>query len=112
MIYNMRRRKKKKQLTWLFSNSLYYEASEQSKTFSANFESAGRAWVGIKINITARHLVGQMWYLNNNGNPYLARVSVFTATKGFENGEYRTIIFDEEPTGELLAFLQANATPL
>lgn len=26
--------------------------------------------------------------------------------------KYRTITFEEEPTGDLLAFLQANATPL
>ncbi len=110
MIYNMRRRKKKpRQLTWRFYSGITYG---KSQTFSANFESAGSAWVGIKINVTANKLVGQMWYLNNNSNPYLARVSVYTVVKGFENGEYRTIIFDEEPTGELLTFLQANATPL
>ena len=27
------------------------------------------------------------------------------------NQAYRTIIFDEEPTGDLLTWLQANATP-
>ena len=53
-----------------------------------------------------------MYYLANSGNPYLARVSVYTIIDGFKDKEHRTIIFDEEPTGELLAFLQANATPL
>lgn len=109
MIYNMRRRKKPRQLTWQFYSGISYG---KSQTFSANFESAGRAWTGIKVSANERDRVTQMWYLLNSSNPYLARVSVYTITKGFENKEHRTIIFDEEPTGELLAFLQANATPL
>ena len=53
-----------------------------------------------------------MYYLTNNSNPYLRRVSVYTITKGFENRDYETVTFDEPPSGELLAFLQENATPL
>ena len=110
MIYNMRRRRKKpRQLPWYFYSRISYG---NPQTFSANFESAGRAWVGIKISANERDGVTQMWYLVNSSNPYLARVSVYTITKGFENREHRTIIFEEEPTGELLAFLQQNATPL
>ena len=111
MIYNMRRRKKRpRQLTWQFYNRMM--SYGKSQTFSANFESAGRAWVGIKISANERDGVTQMWYLLNSSNPYLARVSVYTIIKGFENREHRTIIFDEEPTGELMTFLQGNATPL
>lgn len=111
MIYNMRRRKKKpRQLTWQFYNNM--SSYGESQKFSTNFESAGRAWTGIEVSATPKFGVTQMWYHTNNGNPYLSRVSVYTRTKGFENREHRTLIFDEEPTGELLAFLQANATPL
>lgn len=110
MIWNMRRRKKKpKHLTWRFYNRLSYRKSQD---FSANFESAGRAWVGIRINANERDGVTQMYYLTNSSNPYLARVSVYTIIKGFENSEHRTITFEKEPTGDLLAFLQENATPL
>ena len=110
MIYNMRRRKKKqKRLTWYFYARMGYGKSQK---FSANFESAGRAWTGIQVNASERGGVTQMWYLTNSGNPYLSRVSVYTITKGFENREHKTITFESEPTGELLAFLQANATPL
>lgn len=110
MIYNMRRRKKKpRHLTWQFYNRMSYE---ESKKFSANFESAGRAWTGIEVSATPKFGVVQMWYHTNGGNPYLSRVSVYTQSKGFENREHQTIIFDEEPTGELLAFLQENAKPL
>lgn len=31
---------------------------------------------------------------------------------GWSKQEYRTITFIEEPTGDLLAFLEDNATPL
>lgn len=53
-----------------------------------------------------------MWYLTNNINPLFQKVSVYTITKGFENRDYKTVTFDKPPSGELLAFLQANATPL
>lgn len=110
MIYNMRRRKKKpKQLTWRFYNRLRYGKGQD---FSANFESAGRAWAGIRISAHEGDWVTQMWYLTNNSNPLLAKVSVYTINKGFENSEHRTITFEKEPTGDLLAFLQKNATPL
>lgn len=110
MIYNMRRRKKKpKQLTWRFYKRLSYGKSQD---FSANFESAGRAWAGIRVSATERDGVTQMWYLTNSSSPYLARVSVYISTKGFTNSEHRTITFEKEPTGDLLTFLQANATLL
>lgn len=110
MIYNMRRRKKKpKQLTWRFYDRLSYRKTQD---FSANFESAGSAWTGIKVSANESEGVIQMWYLTNNSNPFLAEVSVYTITKGFKNREYRTITFEKEPTGDLLAFLQKNATLL
>lgn len=31
--------------------------------------------------------------------------------RGWKAEKYRTITFEEEPTGGLLAFLEANATP-
>lgn len=110
MIWNMRRRKKKpRQLTWQFYSRISYG---KPQTFSANFESAGRAWTGIQVSATEKDGVIQMYYLANNSNPFLTQVSVYTIIDGFKNKEHRTIIFDEEPTGELLAFLRANATPL
>ena len=43
-------------------------------------------------------------------------ITAYSYDEVFESGEwrdqaYRTIIFDEEPTGDLLTWLQANATP-
>lgn len=110
MIYNMRRRKKKpKQLTWRFYARIGYGKPQK---FSANFESAGRAWMGIKVSAHEKDGVIQMWYLTNNSNPNFAEVSVYTINKGFNNSGLRTITFEKEPTGDLLAFLQKTATPL
>lgn len=109
MIWNMRRRKKKKQLTWLFSNSLYYEASEPSKTFSATFESAGKEFYSIKLNFQSKLGLIQMQYVPLQ---VYGAVSVYTKFEGFKSKDYQTVEFDEAPTGELLRFLQQNATPL
>lgn len=43
-------------------------------------------------------------YLSDSGS-----VSVYT--NRWKKEAYRTITFEEEPTGDLLAFLEANATP-
>ena len=108
MIYNMRRRGKK-QLTWRFNNSLNYKAYESSKTFSATFESAGKEFSRIKLSFHQRLGLTQMQYVP----PYeFGTVSAYTLTDGFKNKNYQTVTFKEEPTGELLAFLQQNATPL
>lgn len=39
-------------------------------------------------------------------------VSAYTVINGFKYKDYQTVTFKEEPTEELLAFLQQNATPL
>lgn len=109
MIWNMRRRKKKKQLTWLFSNSLYYEASGQSKTFSATFESAGKEFYSIQLSFHSKLGLTQMKYVPLQ---VYGAVSAYTKGEGFKNKDYQTVTFKEEPTGDLLAFLQENATPL
>lgn len=109
MIWNMRRRKKKKQLTWLFSNFLNYEESGQSKTFSATFESAGKEFSSIKLSFHLKFGLTQMQYVSLQ---VYGTVSAYTKVEGFKNKDYQTVTFKEEPTGELLEFLQANATPL
>lgn len=108
MIYNMRRRKKKR-LTWRFNNSLNYETSESSKTFSATFESAGKMFYKISLSFHPKQGLTQMQYV---GLQVWPSVSAYTIINGFKNKDYQTVTFKEEPTGELLAFLQANATPL
>jgi len=108
MIYNMRRRGKK-QLTWRFNNSLNYKAYESSKTFSATFESAGKEFYKISLSFHPKQGLTQMQYV---GLQAWSSVSAYTVIDGFKYKDYQTVTFKEPPTGELLAFLQQNATPL
>lgn len=109
MLFNEPRRRQKKQLTWRFYSHLNYEASESSKTFSATFESAGKEFHSIKLSIHPRMGITQMQYVPLQ---VFGTVSAYTLTESFKNKDYQTVAFKTEPTGELLAFLQANATPL
>lgn len=110
MLFNEPRRRQKKQLTWRFNNFLGYNASGASKTFSATFESAGMEFLSIKLSIDPNMMVvNQMRYVSSQ--PHVT-VSAYTINGGFKNTDYQTVAFKTEPTGELLAFLQANATPL
>lgn len=51
-------------------------------------------------------------YKKSSGNSvYVARQQRKGGKVEWSNQAYRTITFDEEPTGDLLTWLQANATP-
>lgn len=99
MIFNRPKRRQKKQLTWYFNSKFNILPS---LTFSAKFRSAnsnrlydGIITEGILMAYTYGTKQQQVYMLGN-----------------WANKNYRTITFEEEPTGDLLAFLQANATPL
>lgn len=107
MIWNMRRRKKPRQLAWrFFTNGLVYS---ESRTFTVTFESAGKEFGGIQVTVSPKQGLTTMKY--TTGNP-LGGASVYTKFDGFIDAKYRNVIFKESPTGDLLAFLQENATPL
>ena len=55
----------------------------------------------------------ELVYNNNyDTNRTSAGYTQYRRNPGSWGGEtYRTIVFDEEPTGDLLTWLQANATP-
>lgn len=108
MIYNMRRRRKKR-LTWYF-NANVLPTTTSSITFHATFKSKNKNYNTMQFDIAniAGHLAAvQLWYINESDN---TRVWMNKGKWGSEG--YRTVEFDKEPTGELLAFLQKNATPL
>lgn len=101
MIYNMRRRKKKL-YKWIFNERLDIGST---KTYYIVFYSNGKKFSSIEIS---RGWVTTMDYDS---------VRVYSRTdreaaKWPKGTAYRTVTFTEPPTGELLTFLQANATPL
>lgn len=97
MIFNRPRRREKKQLTWYFNGKL----DSSSHSFSVGFKSAARTQLydGItKVKLGMKYTYGDK------------ADTAYTFNSWMETG-FRTITFDEEPTGDLLAFLEANATP-
>ena len=98
MIFNRPRRWEKKQLTWYF-NSKFNILS--SLAFSVKFRPANSSQLYDGI-ITKEILMAYTYGTK--------RQQVYMLGK-WTDETYRTITFEEEPTGDLLAFLEANATP-
>lgn len=96
MIFNRPRRKEKKRLTWYFNDKL----DSSSCNFSVRFRSAySQLYDGIsKVKLGMKYTYGDKADTAYSFNMWM-------------NTGYRTIILEEEPTGDLLAFLEANATP-
>lgn len=93
-------------LTWYFNQTLSIPVSTTSTTFStrAHYEGGSKTITGIQI-------------INRGDNPNMSYLgSGFAPTawdqrRGWRDTAYRTITFDEAPSGDLLAWLQENATP-
>ena len=107
MIYNMRRRKKKVSLKWYFNSRL---SLLENRTYTANFTSNGITFIELIINISSWSGGLAYGFYAYGGNR--SDIVYSNKTNTWKAEAYRTVEFDEAPTGELLAFLQANATPL
>lgn len=107
MIWNMRRRKKKVSLKWYFNSQ---PSIRESHTYNANFTSNERPFIALNTN-TASWQGGLAYIYHVYGSDKGETVYSIQA-KSWKAEAYRTVEFDEAPTGDLLAFLQANATPL
>ena len=101
MIYNRPRAKKQPDgLTWYFNETLNISRNTSySVKFTCNAISA--KLTGIQLLSLAK----AMTYKKSDGAYPVYR------TNEWINQEYRTITFAEKPTGGLLTWLQANATP-
>ena len=110
MIWNMRRRKKKVSLKWYFNETIVPAMTSTSKKiFTATFKSADSRYTGMQYMATLANgglVISQLMYM------YKFNATVWRRGSGWVNEFYRTVEFEKEPTGELLTFLQANATPL
>lgn len=101
MIWNMRKKRGKKvSLTWYFNELV---AINNNARYTAAFRTHSSSYDGIVIE-PLNHRVS---YIKINRDQI-----VYTKKNGWVNEVYRTIAFSELPTGDLLTFLQANATPL
>ena len=109
MIYNMRRRKKKVSLKWYFSETVI-PITTSKISFTAAFKSAGLTFTGMQYNTTKvgnEYVISALEYMRRPFN-----TTVLDRGRGWGTEKYRTVEFEKEPTGELLRFLQKNATPL
>lgn len=111
MIYNMRRRKKKVSLKWHFNETIVPIKSSltSKKTFTADFESAYNRYTRMQYTATLENgglVIEQLLYMHK------FNITVWKRSGSWTNEFYRTVEFEKEPTGELLRFLQLNATPL
>lgn len=107
MIYNMRRRKKKVSLKWYFNSRL---SILENRTYTANFTSNGRTFIELITDTSSWSGGFAYGFYAYGGNR--KDIVYSTKTNTWKAEAYRTVEFEEEPTGELLAFLQQNATPL
>lgn len=104
MIYNMRRRKKKVSLKWYFNTDLT-RTTNKSFSFDVVFKSGNTRYLKMKCNLKSG-IVSQLIYGGNRDSV------VWDQRNTWYDEGYRTVEFEKEPTGELLKFLQQNATPL
>lgn len=100
-------------LTWQFNiNSSLTFPSDSTIIFQVNFTSNGESFDQIQLSHgePPYDLYTKMTYINSTT---LTNKVVFNGSNAWESyGEaYRTITFETAPTGDLLAWLQANATP-
>ena len=89
--------------TWYFNDTI--DTCMQSK--NVNFRSNGVAYV--RFMEVSDKFIDYLYYYKDNGiNTFVYNYNTST----WQNEAYRTIVLDEPATGEVLEFLEANATKL
>ena len=107
MIYNRPRAKKKVSLTWYFNHVIEWDESDN---FNATVHTRSGRSTFDSISIYIGTTYKELDYRIRKSSQWRS-TKVWDSDNGWEDSGYRTVTFDEEPTGGLLAFLQANATP-
>ena len=89
--------------TWYFNDTI----EKIANPLGVNFTSNGVAYTGI-LRVKAGRFIDDMAY-----NEILSNQAVYNyKASEWYNEAYRTIILDEPATGDVLAFLEANATKI
>lgn len=112
MIFNERRRKKKVSLTWYFNQTLPQSAFSNSNVWAAGFSSGGEHYAALSAKYENSAGDNCIMYWTDAAGTVKTRAY---SLKGYSwtnwLNDTRTITFDEAPTGDLLTWLEANATP-
>lgn len=87
--------------TWLINDNAFAQSVYNNKTYTALFNSNGQTFNSIIINNNPMN--GGMFYDST-------KVVDPDHASTFINQAYRTVTFETAPSGELLTWLQANAT--
>ena len=90
--------------TWYFNDEIGYPDPD---TLNVNFTSNGVAFIRMERKMVGRNL--SLLYTQSNGQTATAYIYKFSSW--FDAG-FRTIVLDEPATGNVLAFLEANATKI
>ena len=77
------------------------------------FISNGNSYLGMSITLTLdsdgeNHIRITYWFLYNGREE---QMRIYSPARGWQNEAYRTVTFEEEPSGDLLTWLEANAVP-
>ena len=92
--------------TWYFNNKIGYPMS----SFDVNFTSDGVAYIKM-MRLRSGTIIDRFVY--RPADISAAQIAVYDYLKStWRNEAYRTIVLDEPATGDVLAFLEANATKL
>lgn len=91
---------------WTFNSTVNSPASTPTILY-ANFTSNGTKFKAFNCDAMAGALNLSYLYLNQDASHTQLNVYYYN----WQNEAYRTVIFDEAPSGDLLTWLQANATP-
>ena len=92
--------------TWYFNDRI---SITESNMLVVNFTSNGVEYIGFYKSFIPFMKMGTLEYQKSKGKD-MAYAS--TNNNPWFNEAYRTIVLDEPATGEVLAFLEANATKL
>ena len=89
--------------TWYFNDTIGYPDQD---TLNVNFTAVNTTFIGM---VATTGYISQLQYIQSNGKKFAA-YNYKTSKWVFQ--EARTIVLDEPATGDVLAFLEANATKL
>lgn len=98
--------------TWVINERLYSSAFNDSYQFNVSFVSNGQTFSGFFAKwVSPDYQLGYFTDVNQSAYNQIYTMDM-AGTRSWTLGEaYRTITFSEPPTGDLLTWLQANATP-